>query len=255
MEEKKSDPAEPQMCQVPGFVEALLVGSGGGRLWLFLVVGVGDPGGLVLGRGAHADGAVGAHRVVPVDPLGGGELDIVDALPGAVLIEAGTVADELGLVQRVERLGQALHANRTRETQRSGIALLGPFAEKLVGFDRCAGCLGRPGLVVLSHARSRFTQRPTPLSDTSQPLPYGNRAPRTKSHFCGPGVFGVAEPSRTGAHQPIREEFSDSEPITGRRVHRYLTFRKVGNSGSHSRAAPAGARTPSASSDPTVIHS
>ena len=57
------------LCQAPGFVEALLVGSGGGRLWLFLVVGVGDPGGLVLGRGAHADGAVGAHRVVPVDPL------------------------------------------------------------------------------------------------------------------------------------------------------------------------------------------
>ena len=101
MEEKKSDPAEPQMCQVPGFVEALLVGSGGGRLWLFLVVGVGDPGGLVLGRGAHADGAVGAHRVVPVDPLGGGELDIVDALPGAL------VADELGLVQGVEGLGQS----------------------------------------------------------------------------------------------------------------------------------------------------
>ena len=89
-------------CQAPGFMETLLVGSGGGRLWLFLVVGVGDPGGLVLGRGAHADGAVGAHRVVPVDPLGGGELDIVDALPGAL------VADELGLVQGVEGLGQSV---------------------------------------------------------------------------------------------------------------------------------------------------
>lgn len=32
-------------CQAPGFVEALLVGSGGGRLRLFLVVGVGGPGG------------------------------------------------------------------------------------------------------------------------------------------------------------------------------------------------------------------
>ena len=31
----------------------------------------------------------------------------VDALPGAVLIEAGTVADELGLVQRVEGPGQS----------------------------------------------------------------------------------------------------------------------------------------------------
>ena len=57
---------------------------------------------------AHADGAVGAHRVVPVDPLGGvGGPGGVDALPGAVLIEAGTVADELGLVQRVESPGQS----------------------------------------------------------------------------------------------------------------------------------------------------
>ena len=62
----------------------------------------------MLGRGAHADGGVGAHCVVLVDPFGGGELDIVDALPGAVLIEAGTVADELGLVQGVEGLGQSV---------------------------------------------------------------------------------------------------------------------------------------------------
>ena len=38
---------------------------------------------------------------VPVDPLGGGDLDGVDVLPRAL------VADELGLVQRVERLGQS----------------------------------------------------------------------------------------------------------------------------------------------------
>lgn len=37
---------------------------------------------------------------VPVDPLGGGDLDGVDVLPRALL------ADQLGLVQRVERLGQ-----------------------------------------------------------------------------------------------------------------------------------------------------
>ena len=39
---------------------------------------------------------------VPVDPLGGGDLDGVDVLPGSL------VADELGLVQRVERLGQSI---------------------------------------------------------------------------------------------------------------------------------------------------
>ena len=38
---------------------------------------------------------------VPVDPLGGGDLDGVDVLPRAL------VTDQLGLVQRVERLGQS----------------------------------------------------------------------------------------------------------------------------------------------------
>ena len=113
-------------CQAPGFVEALLVGSGGGRLRLFLVVGVGDPGGLVLGRSAHADGAVGAHRVVPVDPFGDGGLDIADALPGAVLIEAGTVADELGLVQGVEDLGQSEAERSPPSTRRMRPPRTGP---------------------------------------------------------------------------------------------------------------------------------
>ena len=35
---------------------------------------------------------------VPVDPLGGGDIDGVDVLPGAVLVEAVAVADEPGLV-------------------------------------------------------------------------------------------------------------------------------------------------------------
>ena len=72
-------------CQALGFVEALLVGSGGGRLWLFLVVGVGGPGG-------------------------------VDALPGALLIEAGTVADEFGLVQRVEGPDQSKAEKSRKES-------------------------------------------------------------------------------------------------------------------------------------------
>ena len=58
-------------------MEAGLYGSGGCRLWLFLavvvVVGVGCPGGFVLGRGSHTDGVVMANGVEPVHPLGGGE--------------------------------------------------------------------------------------------------------------------------------------------------------------------------------------
>ena len=44
---------------------------------------------------------------VPVDPLGGGDLDGVDVLPRAL------VTDQLGLVQRVEWLGQS-KAERSR---------------------------------------------------------------------------------------------------------------------------------------------
>ena len=55
----------------------------------------------MLGRGSHPDGGVRANGVEPVDALGGGELDGVDVLPRAL------VTDQLGLVQRVERLGQS----------------------------------------------------------------------------------------------------------------------------------------------------
>lgn len=51
---------------------------------------------LVLDEGVHPDRGVRSHGVVPVDPLCGGELDIVDARPG------GLVADELGMGQEVQ---------------------------------------------------------------------------------------------------------------------------------------------------------
>ena len=87
-------------CQAPGFVEAGLPGAGGCRLWLFLTVAVGCPGGFVLGGGTHADGGVWPDGVEPVHPLGGGDLDGVDVLPRAL------VTDQLGLVQGVQSLGQ-----------------------------------------------------------------------------------------------------------------------------------------------------
>ena len=51
--------------------------------------------------GSHPDGGVRANGARPVDPLGGGDLNGVDVLPGSL------VTDQLGLVQRVERLGQS----------------------------------------------------------------------------------------------------------------------------------------------------
>ena len=48
--------------------------------------------------------SVDAHGVVPVDPVEGGEFDIVDGAPRSV---AGT-ADQLGLEQRVDRLSEGV---------------------------------------------------------------------------------------------------------------------------------------------------
>ena len=59
-------------------------------------------GGLELGRWDVADGLQEPAVVEPVDPLQGGVLDLVQALPGA------TPADQLGLVQPNDRLGQGV---------------------------------------------------------------------------------------------------------------------------------------------------
>ena len=54
----------------------------------------------MLGGGTHADGGVRPDGAHPVHPLGGGDLDGVDALPGSL------VTDQLGLVQGAQSLGQ-----------------------------------------------------------------------------------------------------------------------------------------------------
>ncbi|EJN84287.1 hypothetical protein HMPREF1129_0408 [Actinomyces naeslundii str. Howell 279] len=50
---------------------------------------------------------------------------------------------------------------------------------------------------------------------------------------------------QTAKHQHDQEEFSDSEPNTGRRTHRGLIFHKVEESGSHGRrSTPKHRRVP-----------
>jgi hypothetical protein len=61
-------------------------------------------GGLELGRRDITNGLQQPAVVEPVDPLQGGVLDLVDALPGAA------PADQLGLVQPDDRLGQRIEA-------------------------------------------------------------------------------------------------------------------------------------------------
>lgn len=56
----------------------------------------------VLGRWDVAELAVEPSLVEPVDVLGDGDLEVVDACPGAL------VADQLGLEQTVERLGEGV---------------------------------------------------------------------------------------------------------------------------------------------------
>ena len=60
-------------------------------------------GGLVLCWGEVAEAGVQASLVVPVDPAGGGVLDLGDRLVGPV-VEDGR-ADAFGLVEPVHRLG------------------------------------------------------------------------------------------------------------------------------------------------------
>ncbi len=61
---------------------------------------------LVLDRGDHSDGAVQSGVFLPVDPGGGGVLDVGQGLVGAVVEDRG--ADALGLVKAVDRLHQAV---------------------------------------------------------------------------------------------------------------------------------------------------
>jgi len=59
-------------------------------------------GGLEVGRWNVADWFQEPAVVEPVDPLQGGVLDLIQALPGA------TSVDQLGLVQPNDRLGQGV---------------------------------------------------------------------------------------------------------------------------------------------------
>ena len=109
-------------CQAPGFVEAGLSGFGDSRLWLFLVVllGVGGPGGFVLGGGGHADGGVGPDGARPVDPPGGG-----DQRRRQVSCQGPWIKDELGLVHGVQRLGQSIVVGVPLGTHRGDRLALG----------------------------------------------------------------------------------------------------------------------------------
>ena len=62
----------------------------------------GPVGGFELGWRDVAELAVEAAFVVPVNPFGGRELDIIDTDPGAA------VPDEFGFVERVQRLGHGI---------------------------------------------------------------------------------------------------------------------------------------------------
>jgi hypothetical protein len=63
-------------------------------------------GGFVFGRGDVPEFAVEASAVEPVDVLGDGDLDVVDAGPRSL------VPDQFGLEEAVERLGQGVGVSR-----------------------------------------------------------------------------------------------------------------------------------------------
>ena len=82
-------------------------------------------GGFVLRRWDIIEGAVDPDRVEPGDPPEGGELDLVDGLPGALT----GPADQLRLVQRVDGLSQRVVIAVPDRSDRGQRAELGePFA-------------------------------------------------------------------------------------------------------------------------------
>src|SRR3954452_19700783 len=107
---------------------------------------------LVLGRWDQADLAVQASMVEPVDVLRGRDLKVVGTRPRAL------VADQLGLEQRVERLGQSFvvrvaggadGGDRARVSQALGV----PHGDVLPGSDACCALRFR-GWVALAMAMS-----------------------------------------------------------------------------------------------------
>lgn len=125
-------------CQAPGFVEGVSSGCGG-----CLLGGVGSGlfrrgwgvSVLVFFWGVHVDRGMRADGVVPVDPLGRRDLQVVDGVPGAL------VSDQFGFIQRVECLGERVVV---------GVAL---------GADRGDGVAVGKGR---ARNRSRCTGRPDP---------------------------------------------------------------------------------------------
>ena len=79
--------------------------------------------GFHLGRRQVAAVLVEAAVVEPVDPFGGGELDVVDVAPGASSL------DQLGLVEAVDRFGQGVDASIDgKSSGRHGVVDRGPRA-------------------------------------------------------------------------------------------------------------------------------
>lgn len=101
-------------------------GVGSGLFWRGWGVSV-----LVFFWGVHVDRGMRADGVVPVDPLGRRDLQVVDGVPGAL------VSDQFGFIQRVECLGERV----------------------VVGADRGDGVAVSKGL---ARNGSRCTGRPDP---------------------------------------------------------------------------------------------
>ena len=78
---------------------------------------------LVLGRREHSQRPVQAAVVVPVDPAGGGELDVGDGLVRPGVEDGG--ADALGLVQAVHALHQRVVVGVTNRPDRGSDPLEG----------------------------------------------------------------------------------------------------------------------------------
>ena len=139
-----------------------------------VVVGVGCPGGFVLGGGAHADGAVGSGSARTSRPTRRRPRTVSMPSQGAVLVGVETVANRLGLVRRVECLGQS-EARRSPPSSdrcdRLGLGQGGPVADGAGTARRGrSGAPGPSGRRPRAGAGQRPADRPDP-----ELLTYGSR--------------------------------------------------------------------------------
>ena len=187
-------------------------------------------GGLELGGWDVAAVLVEAAVVEPVDPLGGGDLDVIDGPPGPARF------DQLGLVQAVDRLGQRVVERVADRPDGGGDAGLGePFAvlgSPCIATPRSLCATTDSRSVATAPSRCRVQMACSRASSTSWVVMRGAAPPAQDPAGVGVdherdvdppgpgrdvGHVGHPQPVRRGRGEPARDQVIAPAARPGRR--------------------------------------